>query len=743
MLYYNAMLYRKFILLLSCLATALLPAAALKVKFGADEAFLGDAFPVIVSSDDTVLQQAKFTFSKAVRIIGRGSSTSIVNGRGSSSLNYSLVPADGAGEYRLESLTAVDQRGNVLTYDGHPTFTVKAPTPDPDVTFTVTADAAEVFPGDAVTVTLAVEAPGILYGERLLSPFSGGQPKVNFAAEFEDDAPLRLEQRGVQWATEKLANNHLRHTAQLTYRAIRGGEANFGTPVLRDDRILSIRLGHSFFGEPVLEAEKSKRCFAFAEPLKITVKLPPAEGRPEGYTGAIATAFSAEASTDTLKASVGDPIRLTLVCRTDSTDSTLRAPTLPAIPGMRAYGEAKCETFKDGARMEYLLRPTRPGRLEIPPLKLSWYDRAERAYKTVTTGAVPVRVLASAQMLLDGLTADRTPPPLLTETSPQPTLTPDRWALSCPAAALLLLLLRLLAGLLRAPLARLRERRRKASPAKAALNALAHAETAAEAITAVRTWSGHPALTSSELARRLPDTPEASDAVAALASLEQAVYGGGADIPEARQTLLRLLPGLRKTLRVLILLALPLLPALADAALADDAAFLREEAVARSLSATEQKDYAAAADCWLRLARDGDLSRSVLMNAASCALLAGAPSAAQNLYERCAWLYGPDADIRRGLTAAADRLQEPEPSLRQAEILRGSGLFGGNTLCISLGILLLLLVLPRKKRLMRRLLLLAILWTLLEALAYSVLLMKAYGTPLPELPNTPAAEVAP
>lgn len=629
-------------------------AQGLRVRLAPGEVFAGDAFLLEVSAEDAALKAVDFAFSGPVERLGQTRSVTMVNGRASTTLGWRLL-ATRTGTLRLERLSATAADGRRLVYDGHPELTVRALEADPAVALSLEAAPEDPMPGDAVTLTLTCVTPALRVGDRTLPPFfdvdlfgrpSPRMPRLAFDAATDEESPLRAAGRPEAEGPEPDGTN-LVWRVRYPFRAVRAGRQTFPAPTLRDVRVAA--LGPDGRGESV-------RCAAIGEPLTVVVADPPLEGRPEGYVGAIGKTFAAEAALDALNVKAGDPVRLTVTFRTDCDPALLRAPRLPDLPGFRAYGEPARRTLSDGVAFAFSLRPVRDGLLEIPPLTFAWFDRAAREYRTAATAAVPLRVRPTAQLALvgpDGAAPGVPPPALVHDGATLPARPRPLWPwalLALGAAALaakaLWRALRLAARLLAAPF---RARR----PLARALATLAKTDDPAQAAAAVRLWAGRPALTPAELRALLPASPEAEEAVAAYAALEGAAYSGGGDRPEARAALRRLLPGLRLLALALLLLAPPALPA-ADA-------FVREQAWAASVAAAEPKDYAEAANLWLRLARAGDPGREVLLNGAVCALLAGRPEASLTLLAHYERRHGRDAASDQALRAVCARLGQAAP----------------------------------------------------------------------------------
>lgn len=675
---------RHLLLFLGFWCAAWACAQTLRVRVEPETIYAGDAFRVDVAVDGERLERLDFAFTPEARTLGQTSGLTAVNGRVSSRLSCTVL-AETPGAYRLERLEAVTASGKTLTFDGHPTVTVRRLEPDPALSLSLTATPEAPLPGDEVTLTLTAQAPALIGGDGdphspfveadLFGRLTERAPNIAFEPQTGEDSPLRLAGRPVALPREADGTN-LVWRFSIPYRAVRAGEQTFPAPILRDTRLT----GHDARGNP-----RSERCATVGAPLTVTVAAPPMEGRPEGFVGAIGRTFAAEAALDTLGAKVGDPVRLTLRFLTDGDPSLLRAPTLPRLTGFRAYGEPVREGFQGGAAFVYPLRPLRAGLLEVPPLTFAWFDRATHTYRTVRTSAVPLRVRPSAQLVLlgdDGETVTTELPPALTLDSPAPRRPWLPKALFALGAGALLLrgLCRVARGLFRRLSAPLRARR----PTTQACAALKRTTDPAEAAAILRRWAGRPALTPADLRAALPNTPEAAEAVQAYAALEGASYSDGADVPEARDTLRRLLPTLPRPVPAAPTESAPtarlpwgpfaLLPLFAALFLLCDRsvaqwrtatpggdAFVREQAVALSLSANTPGDYARAANLWLRLAREGDGSRVPLINAASCAFFARQPEASLTLLRRDILRHGRDAAAKQGVRAACARLERREP----------------------------------------------------------------------------------
>ncbi len=690
-------------LLLFCMVSTAW-AQSLTVTISPDRIYVGSAFQLQIATTGEALTEAQFTFSSPTTTLQRGSTMQSLNGRTTYALTY-LVQPSAEGVLTLTHLEARTASGKTLTATDHPTIRVQPIKPDPDLTLTLTADRTDLMPGDTFSVQLEIRARALVDNGQLRSPFLsssffGGMserlPQVSFQFQTTDDAPIELLAAPKLVASETEGEIKV-WVLRCDYRARREGTFHFPAPTLYDTR-------YRFTKERRLASES---CASIGKPLTVEVKLPPLAGRPANYTGALASHFTAHVALNTLKAKTGDPIQLHLTLLTDGDPSFLRPPTLPEMEGFRTYGDPSRESFSEGCRYTYNLRPLRDGLLEIPALTLGWYDRAAQRYQTLTTPPLPLRVLPSAQLILageDGAEAvDQLPPPVSFAEAPPFSWYPSPVAFWALLAALLAFLVRVLGLPLYRNLVRpLLNRRASRRPVLHALRQLRRAQTPDRSLACVRRALNRPALTVAELRQLLADAPEGDTVADAFDQLQRAAYTTGEDVPAARETLARHLPEVMKRLALLLMLLLPIMGWGADS-------FLRRQAIATTLNATSTEAYADAAALWTRLA-EGELRTAPhTLNAAICAYLAGdltAAAAHLKTYELC---FGRTAASERLHAALAARTETPIPQWPTRPLT--SAQRAADILCMTAAVLLLMVALLGK-RLRPLTILFALLWLL-------------------------------
>ena len=139
---------------------------------------------------------------------------------------------------------------------------------------------------------------------------------------------------------------------------------------------------------------KGDRIFAAAEPVIVTVKDVPLDGRPDNWMGTIGQ-FDLEASLTPSTASVGDPLTLRLSLRGRGTFENMSAPDLNAIPeiaeNFKIY-EATQDTKSDGSGRTFIysLRPTKVELTEFPAIEVPCFDVDKEEYVSLKTEPISV-----------------------------------------------------------------------------------------------------------------------------------------------------------------------------------------------------------------------------------------------------------------------------------------------------------------------------------------------------------------
>lgn len=286
---------------------------------------------------------------------------------------------------------------------------------------------------------------------------------------------------------------------QLDYpcQAIRSGTYDFGPVIFK---------GNLPTNTPSSGPAPTARIYAATPALRVTVTFPARTNQPPNFIGAVGRNMRAQATLDTYRTHLGEPVLLTIELRGKIRPDHIQTPILHQENEAFSLDPepVKTETLQDGRRFHYRLRPLRQGTLELPTYSFSYWDSDSRTYQTIATTPLPIQVLPPLPEPFGDTPIIETPPqpaglqlgPL--PPPPQPLLTSRflQLLLAGPALCLLALILKMLAKRLPEWLQR---RQNKAIERRARK----HLRTpSAATLPALRAWLGN-ALTPAELAREL------------------------------------------------------------------------------------------------------------------------------------------------------------------------------------------------------------------------------------------------
>lgn len=146
------------------------------------------------------------------------------------------------------------------------------------------------------------------------------------------------------------------------------------------------------------------------EPVNVHVKALP-EPKPAGFKGAVGR-FTLTGQTDKDTVGVGQPLTLTLTVAGKGNIKSLPELTLPPFTNFRTF-DANAATNIDkkdgeveGSKVfKTVLIPTASGDIKIPPIDFVFFDTEAKAYKTVHSRPINVRVTPGAASSSGGLPA--------------------------------------------------------------------------------------------------------------------------------------------------------------------------------------------------------------------------------------------------------------------------------------------------------------------------------------------------
>ncbi|MEO6961376.1 MAG: BatD family protein [Puia sp.] len=135
-----------------------------------------------------------------------------------------------------------------------------------------------------------------------------------------------------------------------------------------------------------------------SKPLTVHVKPLPENGKPADFNGAVGR-YSIGASLDSKEIDTGDAALLTLTVKGEGNLPMINAPTVDWPENMASYDVNSKENINKanaplgGSKTySYSFSCNKPGQYILPPVKLSYFDPAANAYKTVQTDPVHIHM---------------------------------------------------------------------------------------------------------------------------------------------------------------------------------------------------------------------------------------------------------------------------------------------------------------------------------------------------------------
>jgi hypothetical protein len=327
-----------------------------------------------------------------VTLTGRGnnstSSVSIINGRMTQDVrkgylfNYQLVPKR-TGTLTIPPITVKD--GTNTTATQPVSITVGAAQETDDFKLRMELAKSEIWAGESVELDFTFYFKASLEQPQLRLPIAdrpGFAVREVEITNGQDTEMLDGKEYQIIKARRILIPQNPGHyplePATLSFRAVAGYR-------IQQDR---------FWGR---QQVPNYRNFVIpSNPLELTVRELPTQGRPPGFSGHIGS-FKITSSASPTTVNVGDPITLTI---TLSGPSYLQGIDLPPLqkqaelatnfrlPAERSPGQVQGNSL----RFTQTIRVARAGVTEIPAVELPYFDPASGSYKIARSTPIPLQV---------------------------------------------------------------------------------------------------------------------------------------------------------------------------------------------------------------------------------------------------------------------------------------------------------------------------------------------------------------
>ncbi len=176
--------------------------------------------------------------------------------------------------------------------------------------------------------------------------------------------------------------------------------AKFLVPGKRSQRFTS-PFDDPFFNSPLFGAQEAVTRVLRAEPLTVSVRPLPTEGKPSAYQGLVGT-FDVEAVLGQSSVKVGDSTTLTITVRGRGNLRDLADVLTDDLPQVRIYPDnptfeiRSIDDMVEGTKtFKKALVPLQEGLVEIPPIEVSYFDASSGTYKVARARPLSLSVTGS------------------------------------------------------------------------------------------------------------------------------------------------------------------------------------------------------------------------------------------------------------------------------------------------------------------------------------------------------------
>lgn len=140
------------------------------------------------------------------------------------------------------------------------------------------------------------------------------------------------------------------------------------------------------------------RSVARSDPMRVTVRPLPVDGRPDNFTGLVGV-YDIDADASSTSVNVGDPIELRLRIRGDEPMNGVDSGPDLGVQGFADHfrldsdGWERLPGARAGERLfSTTIRALSPEVTEIPPIRLAYFDTAAGEYRVAESDAIPLTV---------------------------------------------------------------------------------------------------------------------------------------------------------------------------------------------------------------------------------------------------------------------------------------------------------------------------------------------------------------
>jgi len=185
---------------------------------------------------------------------------------------------------------------------------------------------------------------------------------------------------------------------QTVVHPVSAGHSTLGPAELKCSLVVRDRNGRrrSLFDDDIfsdfLGRVKTRPIVLKSDPLAITVRDFPAQGKPRGFTGTVGN-FDLHVEAKPTSVKVGEPITLTMLITGRGNIETISTPAISELDAFKTY-DSQVTTVSGGKSFEQVLIPKDESVQAVPEIRFSYFDPAGEKYQTLRKGPIPILVTA-------------------------------------------------------------------------------------------------------------------------------------------------------------------------------------------------------------------------------------------------------------------------------------------------------------------------------------------------------------
>jgi hypothetical protein len=213
---------------------------------------------------------------------------------------------------------------------------------------------------------------------------------------------LSFKQLGKPGEYQSVYNGQSYRVLEVRYALVADKEGAYSLPPARMSMTVFDQRGRShrnLFDDPFFSFAQGRPVTVASEPLHLTVRPLPTDGRPGDFSGLVGT-FSLKSTLDPSQVKAGESATLTFTIQGRGNVNRIPDLKAPEIPHAKLYADQPVLTTSEdqagisGVKtMKWAIVPEREGEMVVPAASVSYFDPTQGKYMVATSAANTLKVL--------------------------------------------------------------------------------------------------------------------------------------------------------------------------------------------------------------------------------------------------------------------------------------------------------------------------------------------------------------